>query len=195
MAARSLAPLAREHSLIITHGNGPQVGLLALEAAAVTRGRAVHPGRAQRRIGGHDRLHDRAGAGQRPSRGSAVRHHPDPGGGRPGRPGIPEPHQAHRAPVLRGRKPSGSPASTAGPSDPTTASIRRLVPSPAATAHLRDAGGRMAGGARSGGHLHRGRRHPDHAHPRRCAHRRRGGHRQGPSPALYSPGRSGPRCS
>ncbi len=35
LAARSLAPLARENSLIITHGNGPQVGLLALEAAAV----------------------------------------------------------------------------------------------------------------------------------------------------------------
>ena len=36
VAARSLAPLACDHSLIITHGNGPQVGLLALEAAAVT---------------------------------------------------------------------------------------------------------------------------------------------------------------
>ena len=36
VAARSLAPLARDHSLIITHGNGPQVGLLALEAAAYT---------------------------------------------------------------------------------------------------------------------------------------------------------------
>jgi carbamate kinase len=35
VAARALAPLAREHSLIITHGNGPQVGMLALEAAAV----------------------------------------------------------------------------------------------------------------------------------------------------------------
>ncbi|OFW61000.1 MAG: carbamate kinase [Actinobacteria bacterium RBG_16_64_13] len=35
-AARALAPLARQHSLIITHGNGPQVGLLALEAAAYT---------------------------------------------------------------------------------------------------------------------------------------------------------------
>ncbi|MCL5734574.1 MAG: carbamate kinase [Actinobacteria bacterium] len=34
VAARALAPLTREHSLIITHGNGPQVGLLALEAAA-----------------------------------------------------------------------------------------------------------------------------------------------------------------
>jgi carbamate kinase len=36
VAARALAPLARENNLIITHGNGPQVGLLALEAAAVT---------------------------------------------------------------------------------------------------------------------------------------------------------------
>jgi carbamate kinase len=36
VAARALAPLARDHSLIITHGNGPQVGLLALEAAAYT---------------------------------------------------------------------------------------------------------------------------------------------------------------
>ena len=30
-----LAPLARDNRLIVTHGNGPQVGLLALEAAAV----------------------------------------------------------------------------------------------------------------------------------------------------------------
>jgi carbamate kinase len=36
VAARSLAPLARDNTLIITHGNGPQVGMLALEAAAVT---------------------------------------------------------------------------------------------------------------------------------------------------------------
>jgi carbamate kinase len=32
-AARALAPLARGHDLVITHGNGPQVGLLALESA------------------------------------------------------------------------------------------------------------------------------------------------------------------
>jgi carbamate kinase len=33
-ACRSLAPLAEEHELVISHGNGPQVGLLALQAAA-----------------------------------------------------------------------------------------------------------------------------------------------------------------
>ena len=33
-ACRSLAPVAVEHELVVTHGNGPQVGLLALQAAA-----------------------------------------------------------------------------------------------------------------------------------------------------------------
>jgi carbamate kinase len=32
-AVEGLAPLARDHELVITHGNGPQVGLLALESA------------------------------------------------------------------------------------------------------------------------------------------------------------------
>jgi carbamate kinase len=34
-AAAALAPIAAEHELIVTHGNGPQVGLLALQAAAL----------------------------------------------------------------------------------------------------------------------------------------------------------------
>jgi carbamate kinase len=32
--AQAAAPIARKHQLVITHGNGPQVGLLALQAAA-----------------------------------------------------------------------------------------------------------------------------------------------------------------
>jgi carbamate kinase len=31
-AARALAPLAQEHRLVVCHGNGPQIGLLALES-------------------------------------------------------------------------------------------------------------------------------------------------------------------
>jgi carbamate kinase len=31
---KAVAPIARKHQLVITHGNGPQVGLLALQAAA-----------------------------------------------------------------------------------------------------------------------------------------------------------------
>lgn len=34
VAAQALAPIALNHELVISHGNGPQVGLLALQAAA-----------------------------------------------------------------------------------------------------------------------------------------------------------------
>jgi carbamate kinase len=34
VAVHALAELAREHELVVTHGNGPQVGLLALQSAA-----------------------------------------------------------------------------------------------------------------------------------------------------------------
>ena len=34
VAAEALAPVARRHRLVLSHGNGPQVGLLALQAAA-----------------------------------------------------------------------------------------------------------------------------------------------------------------
>lgn len=34
IAAQSIADLARDHQIIIAHGNGPQVGLMALQAAA-----------------------------------------------------------------------------------------------------------------------------------------------------------------
>jgi len=34
LACQALAPLAREHELVVSHGNGPQVGLLALQGAA-----------------------------------------------------------------------------------------------------------------------------------------------------------------
>ena len=36
VAAKALAPIVREHEVVITHGNGPQVGVLALESEADT---------------------------------------------------------------------------------------------------------------------------------------------------------------
>ena len=36
IAAKSLAPVAQAHQLVLSHGNGPQVGLLALQASAYT---------------------------------------------------------------------------------------------------------------------------------------------------------------
>jgi carbamate kinase len=35
-ACRALAPLAADHELVVSHGNGPQVGLLALQGSAYT---------------------------------------------------------------------------------------------------------------------------------------------------------------
>ena len=40
LACKALAPIALEHELVISHGNGPQVGLLALQGSAYT---AVEP--------------------------------------------------------------------------------------------------------------------------------------------------------
>src|ERR1700746_3329937 len=34
VASAALAPIAKDHELVISHGNGPQVGLLALQGAA-----------------------------------------------------------------------------------------------------------------------------------------------------------------
>jgi carbamate kinase len=34
--AKSVAPVARKHRVVVTHGNGPQVGLLALQAAVLS---------------------------------------------------------------------------------------------------------------------------------------------------------------
>jgi carbamate kinase len=34
VACRALAPVALEHQLVVSHGNGPQVGLLSLQASA-----------------------------------------------------------------------------------------------------------------------------------------------------------------
>ncbi len=39
-AASAIAAIAQSHTVVVTHGNGPQVGLLALQAEAYTR---VHP--------------------------------------------------------------------------------------------------------------------------------------------------------
>ena len=36
-AVASIAELAREHEVVLTHGNGPQVGLLALQSEAYTQ--------------------------------------------------------------------------------------------------------------------------------------------------------------
>jgi len=43
LAVEALAPLAREHELVVTHGNGPQIGVLAVESASDPRLTAPYP--------------------------------------------------------------------------------------------------------------------------------------------------------
>src|SRR6188508_3355608 len=42
VAAEAIAPLAGRHSIVVVHGNGPQVGLLSLQAEAY-RGAEPYP--------------------------------------------------------------------------------------------------------------------------------------------------------
>ena len=37
IAAQALAPVAKQHQLVLSHGNGPQVGLLALQSRCFAR--------------------------------------------------------------------------------------------------------------------------------------------------------------
>ena len=43
VAAAAIAEIAEEHQVVITHGNGPQVGLLALQNEAYTEARPRRP--------------------------------------------------------------------------------------------------------------------------------------------------------
>ena len=54
-ACAALAPVALEHELVISHGNGPQVGLFSAAGVGFRRGVALP----LRRLGGADRGDDR----------------------------------------------------------------------------------------------------------------------------------------
>ena len=127
LAVASLAPIARDHELVVTHGNGPQVGLLALQAESYE---AVRPypldvlGAESEGMIGYlldqelvnslkDRRGDPPDAGGRRSQGSA----------------LPIP-RSRSGRSTRARWPSGSPLSAASASPPTHRAWRRVVPSP-----------------------------------------------------------------
>ena len=91
---------AAEHQVVVTHGNGPQVGLLALQSEAYGTRRAVPARRPRCRDRRPDRLPARAGARQRhrpPRRGDRAH----PGGRRPRRPGLRPSNQVHRTGLHR----------------------------------------------------------------------------------------------
>ncbi len=64
IACQAMSPVAMEHELVISHGNGPQVGLLSLQASSYNEESDVPLRRARRTDRGHDRLLHRAGARQ-----------------------------------------------------------------------------------------------------------------------------------
>ena len=180
-AARSLAPVAEHHQLVLSHGNGPQVGLLALQAAAYKEVEAYPLGRPRRPDGGDDRLSHRAGARQPAARRGPVRHDPDDDRGRRRRSGVRRPDQVRRT-GLRGRR-----RRRVGRREGMGLQARRREASPrrpvaGAQADLRDPAHPLAARARRARHLRRRRRDPDDlgARPGTHARRRRGGHRQGP---------------
>ncbi len=109
------AALAAEHELVVTHGNGPQVGLLALESAADPRLEPAVPVRRPRRPDpGHDRLLAAPGAAERPAGATGRgRHQPDLGRRRRTPPSRRPPSSWARC--TTSRPPSGSPRNAAGP--------------------------------------------------------------------------------
>ena len=157
-----------DHELVLSHGNGPQVGLLALQAAAYTE---VEPypldvlgAQTQGMIGYVLEQELRQPAAAR----RAVRDHPDDGRGRPGRPGVRRPHQVRR-PGLRPRQQADQLADEkgwvvqAGRGVAGGASCPR--PSPQRIFEIRPIRGLLDHDV--GRHLRRRRRRPDDVRPGR----------------------------
>ena len=179
VAVEALAELAREHEVVVTHGNGPQVGLLALQGEAYAQVEPVSARRARRRERGDDRLPARPGARQRARRtpGGDAAHAGD--------------RRRRRSRVRRTRRSSSARSTTARrPSrlaaergwqvraDGAALAPRRALAG--AALDRRAADHPAAGRGRRARRLRRRRRHPRRRRPRRPPARRRGGDRQGP---------------
>ena len=184
VACKALAPVALEHELVISHGNGPQVGLLALQGSAYTE---VDPypldllgAQTEGMIGyliqqelGNELPFEKRLA----SLLTLIEVDPQD-------PAFQDPDQADR-PDLHGVESAQLAKEKGWVFKPDGDSFRRVVPSPHAAEDLRHRAGGVAARARRRRHLRRWRRHPGHVHRRSgagraAARRRRGGHRQGP---------------
>ena len=131
IACDHLAPIATQHELVISHGNGPQIGLLALEEAAYESRARLPARRARRRDAGDDRLPHRTGAREPAAVRQAARDAAHDDRGRPRRPGVRRPDQADRADLRRRTRPTKLAAERGWAFKPDGDSLRRVVPSPA----------------------------------------------------------------
>ena len=178
-SARTRAPPAGrsrrsrvEHELVISHGNGPQVGLLALQGSAYTAVETYPLDVLGAQTEGMIGYILAAGARQRAAVRAAPRDAADDDRGRPRRPGVRRTRRSRSGRSTttdeadRARRPR-----RAGRSSPTATACRRVVPSPAAAADLRHRADRVAARARLRRDLRRRRRHPDHVHRRAGAGR------------------------
>ena len=121
VAAEAVAEIARDHRVVLTHGNGPQVGLLALQNEAYTEVTGypldVLDAESEGMVG--YLLEQELGPPPPPG---AARHPAHPGDRRSGRPGLLAPDQVRR-PRLRGsRRPLPRPRARAGRWRPTASS-------------------------------------------------------------------------
>ena len=198
-AMESVAGLiAAGHEVVITHGNGPQVGnLLVKNELAATVVPAGAPGLVRCADPGHDRLHHPQRARAQPRRGRRVPsggRHRDPHPGRRERPRLRPPDQA-RGPVPALR--AGQAAHRARPAvgGPRREGVAPHGGLPRAGRGARDRHADDAARRRLRRRRCRRRRHPGRARQAgRClAGSRRSSTRT--SPRRCSPGRSRPTCS
>ena len=180
VACDHLAPIARQHELVISHGNGPQIGLLALEEAAYETTPDVPldvlGAETQGMIGYlvEQELGNRLPFEQ-PLATLLTMIEVDPR-----RPGVRGPDQADRPALHRRRRPTQLAAERGWAFKPDGDSLRRVVPSPRPEADLRAPPDPLAARARLRRDLRRRWRHPDRLRRRTAARRRRGRDRQGP---------------
>ena len=195
IAAAVLALRAQGHEVVLTHGNGPQVGALLLQQAlGEGEAAAAAAGRADRGDPGRDRLPARervrrawipTRAGRRAAHARARRRR---------RRGLREPDQARR-PVLQrggGQAPRRDARLGRRAGRRPRLAPRRAQPAPAGGARPRARGG--AARARHRRDLLRRRRDPGRA-ARRRGRRRRGRDRQGPLLRAAGAAGSAPTCS
>ena len=186
-----------EHELVISHGNGPQVGLLALQAAAYDEVEAypldVLGAQTEGMIG--YLIEQELGnllPFEKPFATMLTMIEVDPDG-----PGVRGPHQVRRARLRRGAGATPLAAEKGWMFKPDGDALAPRGAVARSPAHLRDPARSAGCSSRARRHLRRRRRHPDHVRPEGDAHpgRRRGGHRQGPAPASCWRASSTPTCS